>query len=135
MSERLEEIRERFNAMTELESFRRLAPTDLFFDDLKYLIQQAEKYLKLKKQWDADTWELAGEKALNDRLKEREKNNLKHINALTQDYYNLYKQNQRYKQALEFYADKKTYDIGSVLRTPIGRDCGETARQALEGKK
>jgi len=56
-----------------------------------------------------------------------------------QSYYmtnqKLREQNKRYKQALEFYADKKTYDIGSVLRTPIGRDCGETARQALEGKK
>ncbi|MFD1350181.1 hypothetical protein [Oceanobacillus caeni] len=46
----------------------------------------------------------------------------------------LNEENERYKQALKFYADKKTYDIGSVLRTPIGRDCGKKARQALEGE-
>ncbi len=31
MSERLNEIKQRFKAMNELESFRKLAPTELFF--------------------------------------------------------------------------------------------------------
>lgn len=48
MTERLEEIKTRFNAMKELESFKKLAPTDLFFDDLNWLLQQAERVEELE---------------------------------------------------------------------------------------
>jgi len=47
MDKRLEEIKERFKAMNELPSFKKLAPTELFFDDIDYLIQQAE----VSKEW------------------------------------------------------------------------------------
>ena len=50
MTERLEEIKTRFNAMKELESFKKLAPTDLFFDDLNWLLQQAERVEELEKK-------------------------------------------------------------------------------------
>lgn len=50
MSERLEEIKTRFNTMNELDSFKKLAPTELFFDDIDYLIQQAERVEKLEKE-------------------------------------------------------------------------------------
>ncbi|MFD1350178.1 hypothetical protein [Oceanobacillus caeni] len=48
MSERLEEIKERFKAMNELPSFKKLAPTELFFDDIDYLIQQAKRVKRHK---------------------------------------------------------------------------------------
>ncbi len=36
--------------MNELESFKKLAPTELFFDDIDYLIKQAERTEKLEKE-------------------------------------------------------------------------------------
>jgi len=53
----------------------------------------------------------------------------------------LEEENKRYKQALEFYADKKTYNLGVKFsmgtahprHEPIKFDQGEKARQALEG--
>lgn len=46
--------------------------------------------------------------------------------------------NQRYKQALEFYANPSTYEVYKTPNTfiiPIENDCGEKAIQALEGTK
>ncbi len=48
--ERLNEIKARFSAMNELESFKKLAPTELFFEDINYLIKQAERTEKLEKE-------------------------------------------------------------------------------------
>lgn len=48
MSERLTEIKQRFEAMQGLESFKKLAPTELFFDDINYLIKQAERAEELE---------------------------------------------------------------------------------------
>ncbi|MGP4073148.1 hypothetical protein ACTWQB_11410 [Piscibacillus sp. B03] len=53
----------------------------------------------------------------------------------------LLEQNQRYREALEFYADKKTYQLGVNIsmgaahprHEPIKYDSGEKARQALDG--
>ena len=47
---RLEEIKKRFNAMNELEGFKKLAPTALFFDDLNWLIEQAERVHELEEK-------------------------------------------------------------------------------------
>ena len=45
-------------------------------------------------------------------------------------------ENQRYKQALEFYADEENYCVRfEDDYEPILQDNGKTARQALEGKE
>lgn len=52
-------------------------------------------------------------------------------------------ENQRYKHALEFYADKKTYELSVKIsmgtafpcHEPIKYDKGEIARKALEGEE
>ncbi|WP_373894439.1 hypothetical protein [Virgibacillus sp. CBA3643] len=45
-------------------------------------------------------------------------------------------ENQRYKQALEFYADKDNYEVDVINQwepvRPVVKDNGEKARQALE---
>ena len=114
--ERLEEIKTRFNAMKELESFKKLAPTDLFFDDLNWLLQQAERVQELKKQSHGIELDL-----LNDEVVRLEQ------------------QNQRYKQALEFYANEKNYErayddevLFDYLPSEIDFDNGGKARNALE---
>jgi hypothetical protein len=52
------------------------------------------------------------------------------------DRQKLIKQNKRYKQALEFYAHKKNYDIKHLSEDeheiPVFKDYGEKARNALE---
>ncbi|MFB4471748.1 hypothetical protein ACDI16_02120 [Oceanobacillus caeni] len=87
MDKRLEEIKERFKAMNELSSFKKLAPTELFFDDLDYLIQQAERVEELRKinKWLEDGWdtEIKIRQISDERMGK------------------LFEQNQRYKQALE----------------------------------
>jgi hypothetical protein len=51
--------------------------------------------------------------------------------------YSTISENKRYKQALEFYAHKKNYDIKHLSEDeheiPVFKDYGEKARKALEG--
>lgn len=97
--ERLEEIKQRFKAMNELPSFKKLAPTELFFDDLDYLIQQAELVEKLRKinKWLEDGWdtEIKIRQISDERIGK------------------LFEKNQRYKQALE--AILTTDDFEDIL--------------------
>ena len=56
---------------------------------------------------------------------------------LDSDYIDLVKQNKRYREALEFYADRENYDeemIGSTLisGSKVMYDDGKTAREALD---
>lgn len=109
MDVRLEEIKERFKAMNELSSFKKLAPTELFFGDLDYLIQQAEK---------VQAWHDAYRKEVE------------HGNKLV-------KENKRYKEALEFYADDINNSLGANFPkavSKVGADNGKKARQALKGE-
>src|SRR5690625_1455015 len=86
MTERLEEIKTRFNAMKELESFKKLAPTDLFFDDLNWLLQQAERVEELEKELNGTKYRL-GYKQM--------------FAQCNRDYASLNYEKDRYKQALE----------------------------------
>ncbi|MCR1833082.1 hypothetical protein NSA56_01560 [Oceanobacillus caeni] len=128
--ERLEEIKQRFKAMNELPSFKKLAPTELFFDDIDYLIQQAERVEELRKinKWLEDGWdtEIKIRQISDERIGK------------------LFEKNQRYKQALEFYADEDNYEednyeedkFNMFAETPVVKyDKGQKARQALEGDK
>jgi uncharacterized protein (UPF0335 family) len=108
MRERLEEIKK------ELE---------LDWSDISYVVNQVDV------KW------------LINRVEELEEENEQledDLNAM-QNYYvhDLKVQNERYKQALEFYAHKKNYDIKHLSEDeheiPVFKDYGEKARQALEG--
>src|SRR5690625_4961004 len=104
MTERLEEIKTRFNAMKELESFKKLAPTDLFFDDLNWLLQQAERVEE-------------SEEVLLELVKQNEELR-KSIAFYSSESYNAHlerlldrreQQNERYREALEFYANEDNW--------------------------
>jgi hypothetical protein len=81
-------------------------------DDYEWLIKQAERVNELETQ--------------NSGLYGR-------ICKLNQDNNNLWYQNKRYKQALEFYADKKNYAKG-LLPQNVLLDVGKVAVKALEGE-
>src|SRR5690625_4058071 len=98
MSERLEEIKTRFNAMKELESFKKLAPTDLFFDDLNWLLQQAERVEELERELEAV---------------DRQDEQWKELIRTAMTWKNIYEEeSKRYKQALEFYANEDNWVYG-----------------------
>ncbi|MEC5422376.1 hypothetical protein QGM71_02580 [Virgibacillus sp. C22-A2] len=76
----------------------------------------------------------------NERLKKGWRKEEKNHNTDKGFIYELYEkgkkkdiENKRYKQALEFYADKKNYDIYYDHSGVIGDDEGKKARQALKG--
>jgi hypothetical protein len=117
--ERLEKIKVKYNAgkLGEFIDSKLVNP-----HDLKYLIERVQELEKDIEEW----------KIVNDSWEE--------INT------SLAKQNQRYKQALEFYGDKKNYEI-SGEKTYIGngdfteetwievdRDRGKKAQKALKGE-
>ena len=110
MTERLEEIKTRFNAMKELESFKKLAPTDLFFDDYDWLIQQAERVEELE---DA-------------------------LLQCTDHGASILKQNRRYREVIEFYANRDNYKLEHFdpnlddYMSTVDYDEGMKARKALE---
>ncbi|MBU5342308.1 hypothetical protein [Caldifermentibacillus hisashii] len=83
---------------------------------------------------DSDTeWLINRVKELEEEV-EKQKNR-KYLKMRQRD--DFMKKAQRYKQALEFYADKENYFLKqrktSSFYTPIELDKGEKARQALEG--
>jgi predicted RNase H-like nuclease (RuvC/YqgF family) len=81
-------------------------------DDVKWLIKRVEA---LEEE--------------NDELAER-------VHKLALDWSELVDERNRYKQALEFYAHKKNYDIKHLSEDeheiPVFKDYGEKARHALE---
>ena len=150
--ERLEEIKTRFNAMKELESFKKLAPTDLFFDDLNWLLQQAERVEELKNR----CTEIAAESTVREEKLLKENQRLeKRVEELGKEIEGRKKfelgtasnlkilriQNQFYRQALEFYADESNYEFETIvsdcdidIESKILNDGGEKARQGLKGE-
>jgi len=107
MTERLEEIKEIYRWAIENSIANRIADSDI-----EWLINRVEE---LEKEV------------------EKQKNR-KYIKMRQRD--DFMKKAQRYKQALEFYADKENYFLKqrmtSSFYTPIELDKGEKARQALE---
>lgn len=107
MSERLEEIKEIYRWAIENSIANRIADSDI-----EWLINRVEE---LEKEV------------------EKQKNR-KYIKMRQRD--DFMKKAQRYKQALEFYADKENYFLKqrmtSSFYTPIELDKGEKARQALD---
>lgn len=97
--------------------------TTLLYEDALYLVRQAKKVPELER--DRAEWEIEShtQNARNERLEQ---------------------ENQRYKEALEFYADGETYtddrqytSTGTLVHTGFTKiecDCGEKARQALRGE-
>src|SRR5690625_3433833 len=85
-------------------------------EDYRYLMQQAERVQELEK-----------------RLKIHQKR------SWFEDYEKVAKQNKRYREALEFYADERNYkerDFGMIVQPAIqDGDRGRTAREALEGEE
>ncbi|MFD1450859.1 hypothetical protein [Oceanobacillus sojae] len=118
MDERLERIRNDINnGWTEFDD-----------SDLQYLIQQAEKAQELEE---------VVNKAENHLLR-----NGKEIMKLTNDIAELKYRNQLDKETLRFYASEENnhYKISFTVRewemlSPVFKDSGEKARQALEGDK
>ena len=118
MSERLEEIKERYSNAVDiaLSAGETLPEYEIEVADLNYLIQQAEQ----KEEW---------ESVAIDRYRDWEKAHLV---------------NQRYKQALEFYANENNYihdewkplnpNAISITMSQVEFDDGEKARQALKGE-
>lgn len=109
MSERLKEIKKRFTAMNELESFKKLAPTDLFFDDIEWLIQQAERIETLNEQLEtalkAKDQAISYNTTLENQIQELEQG-IENLNELTDMQHEqntrLERINRHYKHALEF---------------------------------
>jgi hypothetical protein len=111
--ERLEEIKNSY-----LEGLHRLfgaSWVSMPKENFDWLIQQAERVEKLEEE--------------NDELAER-------VHKLALDWSELVDERNRYKQALEFYAHKKNYDIKHLSEDeheiPVFKDYGEKARNALE---
>lgn len=108
--ERLENIKEQYQWAVENRLANRVDDSDI-----EWLIQQAKRVEESEKE--RDEWK-----------------------DTSQFYYmtnqELREQNKRYKQALEFYADKENYFLKqrmtSSFYTPIELDKGEKARQALD---
>src|SRR5690625_1661547 len=86
--------------------------------DIDYLIQQAELVEELKKQSHGIE-----------------------LNLLNDEVVRLEKQNQRYKQALEFYADRDNYKLEHFdpnlddYMSTVDYDEGKTERNAMEGEE
>src|SRR5690625_3822454 len=114
MTERLEEIKTRFNAMKELESFKKLAPTDLFFDDLNWLLQQAERVEELERKH---------EYALDD------------LEIFKRNYKEKRLESRRYRQALERILENWKTSNGAISGETIAFNSKELARKALEGEE
>ena len=122
MSERLEELKNRVwkdaCAYAESDEQSREGFSYTLSDyDYEWIIQQAERVEKLDYE--------------NKGLKHQSEQQGADIAVLEHE-------NQRYKQALEFYADKKTYETNVTDQwepvTPIFKDNGKIAREALEGE-
>lgn len=123
---RLEEIKRNTR------QYGKLADPPVFFrevdeDDWKWLIQQAERVQVLEEQ----ITKRYGQGYKQGRFEEQ-------LEAYENTTLPLLAKNQRYKQALEFYADEKNYDlqkhddIYDHYFTEVSEDEGEKARQALE---
>lgn len=111
--ERLEEIKEKYSEVTVLEYINDVEIVGVDIKDLVWLINRVEE-LEL---------ELELEKSTN---KDFEAHLLKQVESAKV-------QNERYKQALEFYADEENYCVRfEDDYEPILQDNGKTARQALE---
>ncbi|MEL3959616.1 hypothetical protein NST17_20905 [Caldifermentibacillus hisashii] len=107
--ERLEEIKEIYRWAIENSIANRIADSDI-----EWLINQAERVEELEEEV------------------EKQKNR-KYIKMRQRD--DFMKKAQRYKQALEFYADPENYCVTfEDDYEPILKDNGKIARQALEGK-
>ncbi|MEK4305873.1 hypothetical protein [Oceanobacillus sp. FSL K6-0251] len=84
--------------------------------DINWLIQQAEKVQELEKQW-----------SFSQKFYDKK-------------YQRLAEENQRYKEALEFYANPQIWKEGKLItdnryEMPLAyNDNGEKAQQALEGE-
>lgn len=115
MDERLKKIEDRY--------MKREYDYALSSMDIDWLIQQAEKAQELEE---------VVNKAENHLLR-----NGKEIMKLTNDIAELKYRNQRYKEALEFYADENNHGDSIEdfeYEPPIYHDNGEKARQALKGE-
>jgi hypothetical protein len=119
MSERLERIQQN-DLLRAINDISLYGPKGIRMEavikDIEWLIQQAERVQEL-------------EQVIGD-LDEN-------VAAFETLWLEEKRKNQRYKQALEFYAHKKNYDIKHLSEDeheiPVFKDYGEKARQALEG--
>lgn len=109
--ERLEEIKLKFNNTI-----------DAMLEDVKFLIEQAERAYELEEE------KIDDEHFVAELLEQ------------TKRYFvtELFEQNRRYRAALEFYADRDNYEPDHYdpdahdYTSMIARDKGATARKALE---
>lgn len=99
--------------------------------DIDWLIDQGERFEKMKKEFAEDI-----------DFKRREVVELKKAGAgWAKQYEDLQEVNQRYKEALEFYADEKNYvrpydneNFFDYLPSEMDFDKGERARKELKGE-
>lgn len=122
--ERLEEIKKRYDSAT-IVVFEGIDTVNVDVQDLDWLFEQAE---------------------LRDEQVQRNLQALEKINTLEDIYDRLVSENQRYKQVLEFYADRSIYNFETetdfdaeetriINEGHIFKDFGERARKALEESK
>lgn len=106
----------------------------------------SERLEEIKEKWDWDKANPLEAMSIDDLqwlIQEAEENKV-NKDTISKYYYRLKafkKENKRYKQALEFYADFYKYNYGGdseamkkVSTSIITNDGGEIARQALEGE-
>ena len=124
--EKLEEIRNRM--IVEKQHFKYLNNEKGYWENVYTLLERDVKYL-----FDAIIEQAERVQELEEEYKVRRVEYLEeHIDRLEQ-------QNQRYKQVLEFYADRENYEpfdgiFLSNYQNKVDKDGGEKARQALEGE-
>jgi hypothetical protein len=125
--ERLEEIKNSY-----LEGIHRLFGSSWVSmpkENCDWLIQQAERVEEL--ELEVSDWRAEVQK-WQKFYKESEESHSETKELL----YSTISENKRYKQALEFYAHKKNYDIKHLSEDeheiPVFKDYGEKARKALE---
>ncbi|GGP17418.1 hypothetical protein [Oceanobacillus neutriphilus] len=131
MDERLEEVKEDIENNTKLDGE---FTTTILYQDALYIVQLAENVPEL--ELDRNDWKDEAGKWCR-RFHEVDEEHLE-----TKEYLNLViKQNQRYKEALEFYADEKNYvrpydneNFFDYLPSEMDFDKGERARKELKGE-
>jgi hypothetical protein len=95
-------------------------------------MRMSERLEQIKTNWNNYHMKISDVNWLINRVEELEKINKKLIESTTV----VTNENHRYKLALEFYANKKNYDIKHLSEDeheiPVFKDYGEKARNALE---
>lgn len=110
--ERLEEIKKRYDSAT-IVVFEGIDTVNVDVQDLDWLFEQAK---------------------LREEQVQRNLQALENISVLEGIYDRLEKENECYREALEFYAERKFYKVDAFSYNPELVDDGEVARKALEGE-